>query len=1429
MYPTPKDPVQEAIAAVKLLENRKQKIKLEDFLPHSQAEIEEDQAAEHQVAMFTAEGHLDPSAAFTPDLAQICNFDSGKHVPSMHFQARVRAAASSVRGNAKKHSGWHSVYCLKDSGATLVVINSRLVKEKQLPITASSKPLKVKLADSSTRTLTDTVQVEIQFDLNYKYTTTAFVMDLGPACDILLGTPWLSSLGPHLADWDKGTLAFKHRDRIITLKSKRKNPKATMTVNGIELISAKEARHECRAWEKRRHKQDELRPGFVLLQPLDSPSAGTNGGSEESNGSGEPAEKSVKETDSASLESASASLVSPYDRDPQYPLAGTSSGSEESQGSGEPAEKSVKETDSASLESASASMVSPYDRDLQYPFGDTKEYPIAPNRCKPTVLRPTDPRGPQLATLLGTYQALSLRASPSAPETVNLTKCRREIFEVLKSINSDGSTLGDKFWTEARLEILSDIFKTLYADEVFSEDIPGTHQGSDRLPQAQIRFKDDWDGKAPFARPIRLSDAHMEIMRSQLGELLEKGIIEPSASPFGAAAFVVPKPHTNGTKWRMVVSYKALNELTVSDRWPLPDIPTILGRLTGKAIMSTWDLTSAFYMNKVLPSHVERTAMTTPFGSFAWLYLPMGLSVAPAIQQRNINLCIHGPIKEEYLPEAQDPWRTAHPCYPDMSLPTEQSTAVFIDDGLTFSDSVEEHAVQHLPVTLERLRIYGMKVKPSKANLFTKNTDFLGYKIRTDGLAPQSTKVDAVVKFPLPKNLSQLRGFLGLVGYYRIFIYNFSAKAKALNDLTKQGVPFPKPGEWTNEQLESFAILKLALVNAPVLVHFDWAAAMDGSRRVRVQSDASLFAMGAVLMQEAMDKDGQLKFHPVAFASKSFIPAEVNYSATERELRGLVWATTEVFRHYLVGLPSYTLQGDHQPLKALLSAKEYSRRQYRWLERLAEYNVPAMEYVPGTQLVVPDALSRRADLEELLQPVRDSMSAQQRAEWGLINPEATFGNAKAGPLPDVVTTPLADHPLVIRPASLATIPPIDERTIKDISDCQSENTSMGELQQSVQFATPQRSEQIVTSMNSQTANVLNHIVGTGFAFMLSHTSDPSILTSKGQTAEGTAKGTTMAGERRSTTTEPYATSHHLLQQLQFRIGKFNLDASPFASNFRGLKWLKHANRMRKLWEGKRVLVDCTKGERFPGQTRDLLDTFLAAKQEDGSSSALFILPYSTNATESWEAGICASPAFTRLHCFRTGNTSDFLGLSKSGRSLQGPYTTKCPTQLWWAEATTPSPAAMAVTTRNSRKARESEDRGSQPSASTKREPEVVLSIKTFLQRVRKAYATDARLSQVLYMDALQAAVQETSTHSTFKVSNQEFTVFGDLIWKALSDRVLLVLPEDREVINFAMLHSHDSPTAGHLGFRKTLDKAQRRFYWPRMQQDIKDYVRSCHI
>ena len=1376
-YPEPTDAAREAAVAVQLLKNKYKNKHKPTLSPTSQSRVslEDDLIQEECIAVFTAEGHLNPSVAYTADLAELCNFDEEKHIPSMHFQARVRAAASSGKANSKKPSAWHSVYCLKDSGATLVVINARLVKEKQLPVTSALEPLRVKLADSSTRTLADTVQVEVQFTPGYKYCTTAFVMDLGPSCDMLLGTPWLKSLGPHLADWDNGTLAFRHNNRIVTLKNKRRKLTSVQSVNGIEIISANEARHECRAWEKRKHRQEDLKPGFVFLQPLDISSESDSG------------------DDDATSE----------DDDSKSPDLN-------SQAPGTPT--------SIPVENPTICMVSPHERDDQYPFGDTEKYPISVQRREPRLLPITDRTGNQLINLLNTYKTLAKQSSSEENDRQPLARCRQKIFETLKYVHAEGSTLGEAFWTEDRLHILSDIFKTLYDKVVFSEELPGAHQGSDRLPMAQIRLKDDWDGKAPFARPIKLSDAHMEIMRSQLNELLEKQIIEPSASPFGAAAFVVPKPHTNGKKWRMVVSYKALNELTVSDRWPLPDIPTILGRMTGKKIMSTFDICSAFYMNKVLPEHVERTAMTTPFGSFAWLYLPMGLSVAPAIQQRNINLCLHGHIKDEYIPKETDPWRQNHPCFPDMALPTEQSTAVFIDDGLSFSDSVEEHAVQHLPVTLERLKIYGMKVKPSKANLFTKSTDFLGYRIRTDGLAPQSTKVEAVTKYPLPKSVTQLKGFLGLVGYYRIFIHQFSLKARPLNELTKQGVTFPKAGEWTNEQLESFAILKLSLVRAPVLVHFDWSGAMDGSRRVRVQSDASLFAMGAVLMQEAPDPSGKLQFHPVAFASKSFIAAEINYSATERELRALVWATTEVFRHYLVGLPAYQLQGDHQPLRALLSAKEYSRRQYRWLERLAEYNVPVMEYVPGVQLVVPDALSRRADLEEILRPVRDSMSTQQRIEWGLVNPEATFGNAKAGPLPDVVSGPQSDSHLVIRPAALANIPPVDCRDVQDIARSSTTvEPPMGE-----QKAEP--NETSVNLLESTTRNNICRIIGSGFTFMLPQDSYPP----SANTAVPNKEALMIGEQPASGDIDAYATSHHLLHQLQQRLGTFQWDASPRATGFSRLHWLKNGHRMRKLWEGKRVLVDCTRGERFPGHICSLLETFLAAKQENSRTSALFIIPYSTETAQSWENLICTSPAFSKLHCYRTGNTTDFLRIDKRGRNLQTSYTTGCPTQFWWAAAEQ-NPHTIKVTTRSSKKAKEKEE--CKPTESPDQNPprgNAILDMKTFLQTVRESYKDDKRLNPILQKEAPSPTDHAGHYHNPFKVSDKEFVVFGGLIWKPLSDRVLLVLPENRAVINFAMLQSHDNATAGHLGVKKTLDKARRRFFWPQMAQDVQDYVRSCH-
>jgi hypothetical protein len=246
--------------------------------------------------------------------------------------------------------------------------------------------------------------------------------------------------------------------------------------------------------------------------------------------------------------------------------------------------------------------------------------------------------------------------------------------------------------------------------------------------------------------------------------------------------------------------------------------------------------------------------------------------------------------------------------------------------------------------------LHKLAVKESKAQWMKTRVNFLGHVVGEGHLAPQSSKVEAVKNFPKPITVSDLRGFLGLVGYYRKFIYNFADKATPLNDLLKKDSDMKM---WCEEQDRAFAKLKECLMEAPVLVLADTKGARDGSRPFHIQTDASGSAMGAVLMQ-----DHGKGLQPVAFASKTFNPAETNYNTTERELRALVWATTEMFYMYVYGT-SYKLQGDHRPLATLLEpGRELSRRQARWVEKLQEHGVPKMEYVAGKFLPVPDALSR---------------------------------------------------------------------------------------------------------------------------------------------------------------------------------------------------------------------------------------------------------------------------------------------------------------------------------------------------------------------------------------------------------------------------------------------------------------------------------------
>jgi hypothetical protein len=541
----------------------------------------------------------------------------------------------------------------------------------------------------------------------------------------------------------------------------------------------------------------------------------------------------------------------------------------------------------------------------------------------------------------------------------------REATTALEDLAHTHKTLGDPFWNPDRRAAAASIVREEFED-IFKEELPireGPEVDTTKTP-ATIRFRDSYDGETPFRKGIKMAPRELQQCREQLLELLHKGYIGPSASPFGAPILMVPKPN-DPTKLRMVVDYRAINALTQSDRYPLPDIPTMMQQMQGKKCFSTIDLLWGFWQIPMLEEHKERTAMTTQqFGAFEWHCLPMGLKNSPSIFQRAM----------------QDMLRDLDFCQ------------VFIDDIIVYSDTPEEH-LRHLRILFERLRSSKVLAKGTKAKLFRTSCDFLGHVIGANGVAPQQKKVEAVQKWPTPSSVSDIRAFLGLAGYYRKFTYRFSALATPLNALLKDNAEW----KWGEEEEASFQQLKTALTTAPLLVLPDMGAAMDGSAPFRIQTDASLAAMGGVLMQ-----DQGKGYQPIAFASKSFLPAEMNYSATERELRALIYCTCEEWRHLLWGC-DYELQGDHRPLAWLLDPqREISRRQARWLDLLGENDVPQMTWVAGKSIPVPDALSRRPDLMKETAHPRAGLSA---------TPSPHFTTSSLQPVPDPAEDIIPSQPL----------------------------------------------------------------------------------------------------------------------------------------------------------------------------------------------------------------------------------------------------------------------------------------------------------------------------------------------------------------------------------------------------------------------------------
>ncbi|KAL0549941.1 hypothetical protein IC582_014436 [Cucumis melo] len=455
---------------------------------------------------------------------------------------------------------------------------------------------------------------------------------------------------------------------------------------------------------------------------------------------------------------------------------------------------------------------------------------------------------------------------------------------------------------EADVSLSSEPVVRDYPD-VFPEELPGLP------PHREVEFAIELEpGTVPISRaPYRMAPAELKELKVQLQELLDKGFIRPSVSPWGAPVLFVKKKDGS---MRLCIDYRELNKVTVKNRYPLPRIDDLFDQLQGATVFSKIDLRSGYHQLRIKDEDVPKTTFRSRYGHYEFIVMAFGLTNAPAVFMDLMNR-----VFREFL---------------------DTFVIVFIDDILIYSKTEAEHE-EHLRMVLQTLRDNKLYAKFLKCEFWLKQVSFLGHVVSKAGVSVDPAKIEAVTSWTRPSTVSEVRSFLGLAGYYRRFVENFSRIATPLTQLTRKGTPFV----WSKACEDSFQNLKQKLVTAPVLT------VPDGSGSFVIYSDASKKGLGCVLMQQ-----GKV----VAYASRQLKSHEQNYPTHDLELAAVVFAL-KIWRHYLYG-EKIQIFTDHKSLKYFFTQKELNMRQRRWLELVKDYDCEIL-YHPGKANVVADALSRK--------------------------------------------------------------------------------------------------------------------------------------------------------------------------------------------------------------------------------------------------------------------------------------------------------------------------------------------------------------------------------------------------------------------------------------------------------------------------------------
>ena len=414
-------------------------------------------------------------------------------------------------------------------------------------------------------------------------------------------------------------------------------------------------------------------------------------------------------------------------------------------------------------------------------------------------------------------------------------------------------------------------------------------------------------GSVPVnARPYRYSPLHKDEIERQVAELLKAGLIVPSVSSFASPVLLVQKK--DGT-WRFCIDYRKLNDMTVKNRFPMPLVDEILDELAGTQYFSSLDMTAGYHQIRMGEEDEHKTAFKTHHGHYQFRVMPFGLTNAPATFQ-----CAMNSILEPFL---------------------RKFVLVFIDDILIYSPTLQDH-VQHLKQVFTVLRHHQFYLKRKKCVFAQAELQYLGHIISKEGVATDPSKTEAMVRWPVPTSVTELRGFLGLTGYYRKFVRHYGTLAKPLTILL-QG---KKAWGWTIEAQKAFEHLKKAMTQTPVL------ALPRFEIPFVVETDACDEGIGAVLMQE---------HKPLAFLSKALGMKNKQLSIYEKEFLALIMAVDR-WRPYLQR-SSFTIMTDHQSLSFLGEQQLQSELQRKAMAKLMGLQFKIV-YKKGKDNVVADALSR---------------------------------------------------------------------------------------------------------------------------------------------------------------------------------------------------------------------------------------------------------------------------------------------------------------------------------------------------------------------------------------------------------------------------------------------------------------------------------------